>query len=452
MPGQREEARRALVGLFLFAFGIRCGATFLFDRIGAAVGDPFAGSSDAWAYDQWARRLAEAWPRGIWLSLERWNQAGRWDVGFHYVLGAVYWLFGESVVLGRAVVALFGALAVVLFFPVARRVLGPRSAQIAAIAYAVWPTSVAWNGYSVLRDSLVWTLLMLCVWLALLVWEARWVAILPLGLSLVALRLTRPYAFAAVTIGLLLAAAAALGKGWRAGWRPVAAWAAALLGTELLVVVLGFPSLPRMTGRYASKRVILQDVDRSPAAAGQALVYPGSGLSPLHVPHEEPDGFVAPKRLFGPSLPANAARFLINPPAWAPVEGDIRTSDNWQLPGMWIWYLILPLCVAGFAAGLARRGPGRIVFAGTLIFVFFLVVAGRGDFARQREMVVPVFLLAAAIGAEIALARPRRMASVYAVYLVLFVAGIAYHRHTLRERGLVGSRPPAVSGQYEEVC
>jgi hypothetical protein len=210
---------------------------------------------------------------------------------------------------------------------------------------------------------------------------------------------------------------------------------------------------------YAPKRVLLANVDRSPATSKQALHYrpprPPLALDlplGLAAPEEPPDQFRPPKRLFGPSLPANAARFLINPPAWAPVEGDIRHSDNWQLPGMWVWYLALPLAAFGFARGLAARGAARVVFLATLVFVLFLVLAGRGDFARQREMVVPVFLLAAAIGARFAAEKPRIATWTYAIYFVCFAGGIAYHRHTLRERGLAGLPSPGVSRFQEEVC
>ena len=155
--GRALGRRRAVVGLFLLALGVRLAAAFLFDRIGEGVGDPFSGSSDAWAYDQWARRLTDAWSQGEWLSLERWDQAGRWDVGFHYVLAGVYSIFGQSVLLGRALVAVFGALAVVFLLEVAHAPddagVSPRSV---ALVYAFWPTSVAWNGYSLLRDAFVW--------------------------------------------------------------------------------------------------------------------------------------------------------------------------------------------------------------------------------------------------------------------------------------------------------
>ena len=215
----------------------------------------------------------------------------------------------------------------------------------------------------------------------------------------------------------------------------------------------GFPNFAGMAVGYAPKRVMFRNVDRSPASPKQALHYrPPPGPPQPTGPREEPDQFRPPKRLFGPSLPANAARFLINPPAWAPVPGDIRRSDNWQLPGMWVWYLILPLAAFGFWRGLAARGPARVVFAATLLFVLFLVLAGRGDFARQREMVVPIFLLAAAMGTSFAASRPRLLAWTYAIYFICFAGGIAYHRHTLRERGLAGLCPPGVSRFQEEVC
>jgi hypothetical protein len=454
VPGPTLGRRRAVVGLFLLALGVRLVAAFVFDRIGEGVGDPFSGSSDAWAYDQWARRLTDAWSQGEWLSLERWDQAGRWDVGFHYVLAGVYSVFGQSVLLGRALVAVFGALAVVFFLEIAMRLTARRIAEVIAIVYAFWPTSVAWNGYSLLRDAFVWAVLLLTVWLGLVVAGGRLTATPLFATALIALRLARPYAFGAVVIGLLVAGAVAVWRRRKTAIVPALAVAAALIATEAFFLFIGFPNIAGMAVGYAPRRVMFQNVDKSPASPKQALHYRPPGPPQRLEPPEEPDQFRPPKRLFGPSLPANAARFLINPPAWAPVEGDIRYSDNWQLPGMWVWYLALPLAGFGFWRGLASKGPVRIVFAATLLFVLFLVLAGRGDFARQREMVVPIFLLAAAIGATVAAERPRLLAWTYAIYFVCFAGGIAYHRHTLRERGLAGLCPPRVS-RFElpkEVC
>jgi hypothetical protein len=185
-------------------------------------------------------------------------------------------------------------------------------------------------------------------------------------------------------------------------------------------------------------------VDRSPAAPTQALIYPrvparetAAGGPPFRMA-EETDTLPEPKHLFGPSIPANAGRFLLNPPAWAPVKGDIRQSDNWQLPGMWAWYLILPLAGIGIVLGVARPGALRVLFLATLCFSGFLILGGRGDFARQREMVVPLLLLAAAVGWQFAFRHRRAVLAGYLAYALFFAIGVAYHRHTLRQRGMIG--------------
>jgi hypothetical protein len=149
-----------------------------------------------------------------------------------------------------------------------------------------------------------------------------------------------------------------------------------------------------------------------------------------------------PRRLLGPSLPANTLRFFLSPPGWAPVRGGIRVPDNWQLPGMWLWYAILPVAALGFFVSARGSAALRSTTLASAAFALLLILVGRGDSARQREMIVPIFLLWFAIGLGPALRRPRLLATVYLLYATIFGAGIVYHRGTLRARGMVDLETP----------
>lgn len=437
-PISGKQPRRTLLTLFLLGFGVRLGSAVLFDRLGAAAGDPYAGSPDAWAYDQWARRLIDAWSELRDLNLHAYDAAGRWDVGFHYVLAVFYAVFGESVLAGRALVAFFGAVAVVLLFLVARRVAGERVALLAGLAYAFWVSSIAWSGYSVLRDSLVWVLTLLAIWLALRVASGSALAALGFFLALVSLRSVRPYAATSVVIGLGVAGVLALIRRSRAAIRPAVLLASAALATEVVFFVVGFPSIAGMVVAYRPKRVLLKTLPRRPASRFE-LRYPGA----VTRDEEREDEIGAPKRLFGPSLPANTLRFFLSPPAWAPVRGDIRRSDNWQLPGMWLWYLILPVSAVGFVVAIRGEPALKGLVITAALFIGILILVGRGDLARQREMAVPIVLLCFAIGLAPALRRPRLLVAVYVLYAAVLGAGILYHRGTLRARGVASQAVPA---------
>ena len=429
--GRRE--RRGLISLFLLAFAVRVGSAVLFDSVSRSAGDPYGGSPDAWAYDQWARRLVSAWSELRGLNLHAHDAAGRWDVGFHYLLALFYALLGPSVLGGRVLAAFFGSAAVVFLFLVARRMAGETVGMIAGLLYAFWISSVAWSGYSVLRDPLVWALMLLAVWLSLRVVDGSMLSALGFFLVLLFLRTVRPYAATVVVIGLGLAGALALLGRSRRALRPAILLATAVAATEAVFFVVGFPNAVNMVTAYGPKQVLLRPLKAPPGSRPSPL-----SLGPLAAPDEEDRVGVGllSRPLLGPSIPANALRFFLSPPAWAPVRGNIRHSDNWQLPGMWFWYAILPIAGFGLLKALAGSASLRSLTLAGGLFISLLILVGRGDLSRQREMVVPVVLLWFAVGFLPALKRPRLLLVAYVLYAAVLSAGILYHRGTLRVRGL----------------
>jgi hypothetical protein len=440
--GRRE--RRPLISLFLLAFAVRVGSAVLFDSLSRSAGDPYGGSPDAFAYDQWARKLVSAWSELRGLNLHAYDAAGRWDVGFHYVLGVFYALVGESLLAGRVLAAFFGALAAVFLVLVARRVAGDSVALAAGLLYALWISSVVWSTYSVLRDSLVWALTLLAVWLALRVVDGFAVAGLGFLLVLLFLRTIRPYSATLIVIGLGIAGALSVLRRDRAALRPGLVLAAALLAAEAVFFAVGFPNAVSMAIAYQPGRVLLKPLAGAERPRSQTYRRESQEIGPeLEAKLDTEPQF---EHLLPPSLPANALRFFISPPGWAPVSGGFRRSDNWPLPGMWPWYAILPVSALGFFLSIRGSPALRSLTITAAAFALVLVLVGRGDSARQREMLVPVFLLWFAVGVGPALRRPGRLLAAYLIYAAILGGGILYHRRTLRERGMVllelPCRPP----------
>jgi hypothetical protein len=436
-PFSGRRDRRGLISLFLLAFAVRLAAAVLFDSLAVSVGDPYAGSPDAWSYDLWARRLVSAWSELRGLTLHSHAAAGRWDVGFHYLLAAFYGVFGESILGGRVLVVFFGAAAVVFLYLAARRVAGDFVATLSGLIYAFWISSVAWSGYSVLRDTLVWTLMLLAVWLALKVSDGSGAAAFGLFLALVLLRTVRPYVAILVVAGLGVAGALAAIRRSRGAIAPALKISAAVLAAEVVFFATGFPNVLQMVPIYKPRQVLLKPLKHVPLSRIDGYPVPLPALD-----GEMNNGAGQPRHLLGPSLPANALRFFLSPPGWAPVRGNISTSGNWQLPGMWLWYAILPVAAFGFFLSLSGSVSLRSIAITAAIFSLMLMLVGRGDSVRQREMVVPIVLLWFAVGVRPALRRPRVLLTVYLFYAAIFGAGILYHRRTLRERGMVRLDPP----------
>jgi len=240
----------------------------------------------------------------------------------------------------------------------------------------------------------------------------------------------------------------------RAALRPALVLAAAVLAGESVFLAVGFPNAVSMAIAYQPGRVLLK-----PLAGAERPWSPRYPRRTREIGPEIETRLESEPRsghLLPPSIPANALRFFISPPGWAPVPGGFRRSDNWPLPGMWPWYAILPVSALGLFLSLRGRRAPRTLATAAVLLSLVLIVVGRGDSARQREMLVPLFLLWFALGLGPALRRPGRLLAVYLVYAAILGGGILYHRRTLRERGMVrlelpcrpqlaadGWRPPA---------
>ncbi len=112
-------------------------------RIGAIVADTgYVPEQDAWDYDRHARSIAggDGFPDSYYV-VDRGPSALR-APGYPYFLGALYALGGDSVTLGRLANAALGALAVILFYLIVKRIWGRRTALLAAALAAVFPPLV----------------------------------------------------------------------------------------------------------------------------------------------------------------------------------------------------------------------------------------------------------------------------------------------------------------------
>ncbi len=440
---------RATLTIFLAALAVRLVAVLVLDEWTARVGGAFVVSPDAAGYDHWARRLLDSWTAGGWLDLRRPDMTGRWEVGFEHVLAAAYGIFGEGSLLGRTLGGVFGALAAMFFWLASLELVPERVAAWAGVAYALWPTSAAWCSWSVLRDSLVWALLYAGIWCALRVIRGHrsYIFSLAFAAAFLLLRLVRAYAALLLMAGLGLAFALALIQKRRGIAGTVLLLATALAGAEVVIALIGFPSAFRAAVSVVRPEAVLHrwsDFEGPPAGNVGEPSEPGEAdvsLVPAELGVKQGSG-----RFLGVSLAANALRFVFGPPAWAPTGADDARSMDWLLPAMWFWYAILPLSAAGFVFGVIRHPAFRPIAIIALVVGLLLTLAGEGAFYRQREMLVPIVVLAGAIGLESALHRPRAFAAAVLGWAILLGAGIAYSFHLSRTR--MSSAAPVTPGSH----
>ena len=221
-----------------------------------------------------------------------------------------------------------------------------------------------------------------------------------------------------------------------------------MFAAEVVLAVTGFPSVARAAISAVRKDAALHrwsdfEVPSEPAVTGRVesefgpRPRAGASASPLW---KQPAATRPPKdavkrppgHFLKVSLAGNTARFVFGPLAWMPTGAEDRSSLDWLLPGMWLWYAALPLAAAGFILGIARHPAFRPIALVTLALGVALAVAGEGTFFRQREMLVPVVLLAGAIGLESGLRHPRLLALMAVAWVLVLGTGIAFHLHLSR--------------------
>lgn len=93
---------------------------------------------DAWAYDQWAQKVAG----GQWIGTEVFYQTPLYP----YLLGVIYALVGHSVWAVRIVQAVFGALSCVFLAQAGNGYFSRRVGWLAGIFLAVYPSAVFFDG------------------------------------------------------------------------------------------------------------------------------------------------------------------------------------------------------------------------------------------------------------------------------------------------------------------
>jgi hypothetical protein len=101
--------------------------------------------------------------------------------------------------------------------------------------------------------------------------------------------------------------------------------------------------------------------------------------------------------------------------AFAPFPWAARTrTELATIPEMLLWYVMLPLALAGAIVLLRRRQLGfayGAVFAGGMFMALSLIAANTGTLIRSRAMIIPFVVALAAVGAATLFADrlPRRL-------------------------------------------
>jgi hypothetical protein len=357
------------VTLFIAAAALRLIAFAVF-RVGAYVThNTFIDPYDSVGIDKFAWYAAQHFRAGQWVDLRVPGLAGSWDVGFHYLVAFEYAVVGHHPDVARITDCLLASFCAPAIYLAARgTTIGEVVARRAGWLVAVWPLSLYWSGYDILKDPLIWFFLALAL-LSLTARDWRRRAVLG-AIAAGGAYLERDY-MGAVTAGLLL-----LGAVLQQDWKGLAATFGALAVVQLALVGAGFPvawSLAPATSNVA-------------ATGSEASLASASSLkNPI---------YDAKRLVKGAPIEALGPRFALH---------DIRypTLDSGMYPGLVVWIPLIPFTFLGLWRALKRRDPplwSLAAFALSIWAVLAILYGGLGF--RQREMAFPSTLLFTSLGLE----------------------------------------------------
>jgi hypothetical protein len=352
--------------LFLAAAGVRL-AAFLAFYIGSVLTghhglvDPY----DPVITDQWAWFAAEHLLHGEWVNLTTKDHQGQWDVGFTYLVAAEYLVVGHHPEVARIVSVVLAAFsAPVVYIATRATSLGDRVARLAGWLTALWPLSIYWAGYDLIKDPLTWFLLSLAVLALTTRSRVRFVSLA--AVSAVFMLLVRLY------IGIGLYVLMPLSAALRRDWKALVGVVAVLAGAEASLLLAGFPPVwsirPYEGNTISSAAVAVPPAQTSPIISAERLL-------------ERP--------LITVVGPRPAIRDVMRP-----------TLDTGMYPGLFVWIALIPFTLLGMWRGLHVRDPAVVNLLLLAVGLWIGLAALFPGGFRQREMAFPVTLIFTSLGLQ----------------------------------------------------
>jgi 4-amino-4-deoxy-L-arabinose transferase-like glycosyltransferase len=326
--------------------------------------------------------------------------------GYALPLGVLYRLFGEHLLFGQLLAALFGAVAAAAICALVLMVANRRTALTAGFIMVLFPSQVLWSSVPY-RDSEVWAVSALAALLVAVGARARGRALAAVGAGIAALVFLLGHLRLQTTVavcGALVIAALCSERELRA-LRVAGALAIAVIVPWYLGIGPGGSDLVRPQGEVraalacGAKSAVVKcdsgDESGSGSKSGSGGEPELSALSDSAVVHDLRH------------LPRGLSVMLLEPLPWTSVDGlQPRLA---QLETLLLWF---PLVVIGaFGVPLAYRHRLELSFlfltAGALLIAEALGEGNVGTAFRHRAELVPALAVLAALGAPRAVARWR---------------------------------------------
>ncbi len=374
-----SEEKTLLTNIFLVALLLRLGlglVVHLFD-----LRDMFG--PDAGLYDAVGQRLVEIW-QGLPVPDDditlRTTKAEGSGWGMYYVVGFIYFIFGQSILVAQSFCGFIGALTAPMIYFCAEKIFhNQRVAKISAVSVALFPSLIIWSS-QLLKDGLIIFLLVVTMTMVLqLQKKFSYAAIAFLILSIFGIISLRFYIFYMVAI----AVAGSFVIGISASFQSIIRNTIAVVIIGLALTYLGvIRNASTEFETYGSlERLQLSRLDLASSA--------DSGFGE-NIDVSTTEGAIA-------AVPIGFAYLMFAPFPW---EVN-KLNQALVLPEVFVWWALIPILIIGLWYTLKNRLRSAIPI---LIFLLMLTIAysifqgNVGTAYRQRTQIQVFLFIFIAVG------------------------------------------------------
>jgi hypothetical protein len=379
----RGGERQFLLTLFLAAFGARIAAAVVSHFVLVHVGRGGFLLLDDRAYDKLGWTLARFW-MGIFPGIRDTDQYLM--VNYTYLVGAVYYLLGHSLLTVKMLNVAFGGLTAVVVYALGAEIFNQRAARIAALLTAFFPSLMVWSVIN-LKDILA-VLVTTTVVFGLLRYARRhnwWSLGLALGMLFYLENLRAQFFF---MLTWLMPAAFLFAD--RSGWRRKLLFAVPLIAG---ILALNVYTHNRAGLNWLTPRA-LTEAEWARWASAQAAQ---TGIDEMSIkPPKEMETIV---RRTLDYLPKGVYYVVLGPTPWE-ARSDLAKA---VIPEMLAWYALLAAACVGLMASFRRSWRDLILpiaLTGATVMALAIYEGNTGNIFRHRSMFMPFVFILSGVGLQ----------------------------------------------------
>jgi 4-amino-4-deoxy-L-arabinose transferase-like glycosyltransferase len=367
-----QAERLFLRRLITYGFLVRAAVAMVLHFTGYSM--TFAPDEDTYAWSGW--QFASYWAGD--LLVRPWRMASQEPLGYFYINGAFFYVFGYTELPIKIFNAFLGAFSGRYVYFIARDIFGEAAARRSAVLYEFFPSLILWSAVNI-RD--VWVIALI----VFVSYKSGQVArgyshlgVVQLLLAVYALTFFRDYLFYVVSVPPV--AALVVGRSRNFG-RNFALAVVAGIGIVLLL----------QHGAVSEKATSRMSLE----AMSEARRDMATGGSAFHgtVDISTPDKALS-------FLPIGIAYFLFSPFPWE-ITSFLKM---FSLPEMILFYALVPSIIRGVRSAVRDhfRDSFQILLLTALLTISYALGEGNvGTLYRHRAQVVTFYLMFGAVGLEL---------------------------------------------------